>query len=405
VRQAGRAVTSTHSPEPRRVRALFFESGRRGGSVNRLKSILERLDPDRVEGGFLTWYHDFGAARLFGIDRMFCRRSLGLRGEQPDSFKHPGGMTIPTPFALYYLLASLRVIRRYRPDLVYANSGLGEHAAAILAASRAGVPVVCHLRQSDPLNRDDLRAARRVARFVTSSRWGARFFQGQLRRPAEAFDCVYEGIDLPTFDAQVREGTPPPLPPGPVYIVLVGSLIARKRPLLAIEALALAHRRRRELRLVIAGDGPLRTEVDRFVRRAGLEPLVVRLGRITAVPALLRQCHIGLLVSESEGMPNAVMEYMAGGLPVVSSAVPGVEELLDHGRTGLIVPDPIRPEAVAEALVAIAADPDQRASFGHAGRARIEDDVFRVETEAKGVAEVLFKAVGSLASSPAFRPE
>jgi len=381
------------SPPPR-IRVLFFESGRRGGSVYRLQSILERLDPDRFEGGFVSWYRDGAAARLFGLPRLFCRRGIGLRGERPDTFKHLLGLPLPTPFAAYYYVVSRRIIGRHAPDVAYVNTGLGLHEPAILAASRAGVPVVCHLRSSARLEHDELRSAARVTRFVTSSRWGAAHFAWELGRPARDFDYVYEGIDLPAFDVRAGAEAAPPLPPGPLYVCLVGSLIERKRPLVAIQALAVARRRRPELRLVLAGDGPLRREVERLVRALDLEEAVLRLGGVAAVPALLAQCHAGLLVSASEGMPNAVMEYMAARLPVVSSSVPGVDELVEHGRTGIIVPDPLTPEAVAEGLCELATSAPRRAAFGAAGRRKIEGPEFSVETEARGVSDVIARVSG-----------
>ena len=93
-------------------------------------------------------------------------------------------------------------------------------------------------------------------------------------------------------------------------------------------------------------------------------------------------------------MPNAVMEYMAAGLPVVTSSVPGVDELVDHGSTGLIVPDPLTPESMAGALCELANNPGQRASFGRAARMKIEGHEFRPEAEVGGVSNVLVKAVG-----------
>jgi glycosyltransferase involved in cell wall biosynthesis len=384
----------TTRPAPR-IRVLFFESGRRGGSVHRLRSILERLDPDRFEGGFVSWYRDGAAARLFALPRLFCRRSIGLRGERPDTFKHLLGLPVPTPFAAYYYLVSRRIVRRHAPDVVYVNTGLGFHEPAILVASRSGVPVVCHLRSSARLDRDELRSGARVTRFVTSSRWGASHFAGELGRPQGDFDSVYEGIDLPAFDAQVSAEAAPQLPPGPLYVCLVGSLIERKRPLVAVQALAAARRRRPELRLVLAGDGPLRREVERLVTLLGLEEAVLRLGNVAAVPALLSRCQLGLLVSASEGMPNAVMEYMAARLPVVTSSVPGVDELVEHGRTGIIVPDPLAPEAIAEALCELAASAARRADFGDAGRRKIEGVEFSVETEARAVSDVIARASGS----------
>jgi glycosyltransferase involved in cell wall biosynthesis len=373
---------------------LFFESGRAGGSVFRLKSVLERLDRDRFEGGFLTWYGDQAATCLFEVPSLFCRRSLGLKRERPDTFKHLRGLPLPTPFALYYYLACRRIFARHKPDVAYMNTGIGFHEPAILAASRAGVPVACHLRSSAPLDPDERRAAPRVTRFVTSSRWGAQQFASELGRPAHEVDCVYEGIDLAAFDARARAEASPALPSGPVYACLVGSLIERKRPLLAIQGLAAARGRCPDLRLVLAGDGPLRSEVERMVVEARLEGSVIRLGRVSAVPSLLRQCHVGLLVSTSEGMPNAVMEYMAAGLPVVTSPVPGVDELVEHGRTGMVLPDPPTPETIAEALVALASSPERRAAFGASGRKKIEGREFSVEAEARGVGEVLGKLAG-----------
>lgn len=380
----------------RRVRALFFESGRRGGSIYRLKSLLERLDRLQFEGGFLSWYKDLAAAQLFGLEALFCRRSLRIRGEQPNIFKHAWGLPVPTPFALYYYMASRSVLRRHRPDVVYMNTGIGGHEPAILAAHRLDIPVVCHLRHSRPLDQDERRVAGRVTRFVASSRWGAKHFEGELRRPSSHIDCVYDGIDLPTFDARALNDEAPPVPPGRILVCLLGSLIARKRPLLAIEALAVARRRCPELSLVMAGDGPLRPDVEQAVREANLDSAVVRLGSVEAVPALLRRCHMGLLVSESEGMPNAVLEYMAAGLGVVSSSVPGVDELVIHGRTGFITPDPITPEAVGEALLSLATNPARRDAFGRAGREAIEAEAFRVETEARGVGAVILRAVSTV---------
>jgi glycosyltransferase involved in cell wall biosynthesis len=88
------------------------------------------------------------------------------------------------------------------------------------------------------------------------------------------------------------------------------------------------------------------------------------------------------------------MEYMAARLPVVTSSVPGVDELVEHGRTGMIVPDPLTPEAVAEHLCELASGAARRAEFGVAGRRKIEGPQFSVETEARGVSEVIVRASG-----------
>jgi len=384
----------TSSPGKKRLRVLFFESGRRGGSIFQLRSILHHLDPDRFESGFVSWYSDKAAAVLFELPKPFCRHSLRLRFEQPDTVKHLFGVPIPTPFAAYYRLFSERVIVRERPDVVYMNTGIGGHGPAIVAASRRGVPVVCHFRHSRDLNADERRLAGRVTHFVASSRWGARHLGRQLDRPAADVTCAYESIDLRAFDERAERERGPALAAGPLYVCLVGSLIPRKRPLLAIEGFARACRTNPRLRLVIAGDGPLRAQVERSVAAAGLDSFVLRLGSVSTVPALLRGGHVGLLASEAEGMPNAVMEYMAAGLPVVTAAIPGVDELVAPGRTGLIVSEPITPDTIAEALTAVTADDARRVEMGRAGRRTIESPAFRPGTAAAAVADVVERAVG-----------
>jgi glycosyltransferase involved in cell wall biosynthesis len=379
------------STAARRIRVLFFESGRRGGSIFRLRSVLERADPERFEMGFVSYYSDRSASCLFELGRLFCRVSLGLRGEPPDVFKHALGLEVPMPFAIYYFMVSLLVLWRHRPAVAYMNTGIDGHQPAIWAARLLRIPVVCHIRTSRPLTRNERRHAKYVRRFVASSAWGAEQYSAQLGCAASDMDYVHDAVDVDAFDARARSGTAPALPGEQLYVCQVGSLISRKRPLLAVEAVALARQRCPALRLVLAGDGPLLDELDRLLRDPRLGPAVHVLGHVGEVPALLRRCHIGLLVSEHEGMPNAVIEYMAACLPVVVSPVPGIDELVVNGRTGLIV-DPPSAERLAESLLQLALSPETREAWGRAGRRRVEEGPFRLETETRAIESVLERA-------------
>jgi glycosyltransferase involved in cell wall biosynthesis len=374
-----------------KIRVLFFESGRRGGSVFRLRSVLERVDRERFEAGYVSYYSDQLAASLFEVNGLFCRRSLRLRGEQPDVFKHPLGLAVPTPFAFYYFLVSLIVLARHRPDVAYMNTGIDGHQPAIWAARLLRIPVVCHIRTSRPLSRNERRMAKHVRRFVACTRWGAEHYGAELGRGASGVDLVYDGIDLDAFDARTRQEAPPSLPDGPLYVCQVGSLIPRKRPGLAVEAVALARRRCPELRLVLVGDGPLRDELAHTLAEPSLGAAIIMFGHVREIPALLRRCLIGLLVSEHEGLPNVVMEYMAAGLPVVVAPLPGIDELVLHEETGLIVQG-ASPTLLAESLLRLALSPARRAAFGRAGRLRIEQGPFRVESEARAIEGVLARA-------------
>lgn len=381
-----------------RIRVLFFESGRQGGSVFRLFSIIKRIDPSRFEVGVVSFYRDRAAAMLFELKGLFCRHSLHVPWyPQPDTFKFAFGVPVPTPFGVYFFLASLFALWRYRPSVAYMNSGIAGFEPAILAARLLGVKVICHLRMSRDLADYEVRLAGYVHHLVASSKWGAKFYQDQVQGRALA-TCVYEAIDLVEFDARAKEELQSPLPEGPVYICQVGSLISRKRPRLAIEAFEIARRKFPNLRLLLAGEGPLRPELDRLLRERGLHADVFLLGSRRDIPALLRACHIGLLLSVHEGLPNSILEYMASSLPVVVVRLPFIDELIHDRQNGLVIDDPA-PQRIADAILTCAQSADYRVRMGEVGRGTVEAGVFHVDQEARDIEAVLTKVAGD------FEPE
>jgi glycosyltransferase involved in cell wall biosynthesis len=139
------------------------------------------------------------------------------------------------------------------------------------------------------------------------------------------------------------------------------------------------------LALAVAGDGPLRAELERRAARRGLPAaggrpapgqawgdVAVRfLGSFARVPDLLRCADVLAQPSAFEGLPLAVLEGMAAGLPVVVTDTVGTNETVEHERSGLVVP-PDDPPAMARALVRLLRDPEQAAEYGVAARRRAE---------------------------------
>jgi len=122
------------------------------------------------------------------------------------------------------------------------------------------------------------------------------------------------------------------------------------------------------LTLVLAGDGPERPAVEAFVRDQGLGEMVRLLGTRHDVPRLLAAADALLLTSVSEGLPLTVVEAMATGLPVVSTAVGSVADVVTAG-TGLLAP--ARDDAALAAhLARLGRNPGLRAAMGRQGRAR-----------------------------------
>jgi glycosyltransferase involved in cell wall biosynthesis len=124
-------------------------------------------------------------------------------------------------------------------------------------------------------------------------------------------------------------------------------------------------------RLMLVGDGPLRAECEAILARAGLADSAWLAGERHDVPEVLRGLSCFVLPSLAEGISNTILEAMATGLPVIACAVGGNVELVDHGRTGLLVaPDDV--EAMAAAIVALHGDAACARAMGQAGRQDVE---------------------------------
>jgi glycosyltransferase involved in cell wall biosynthesis len=126
---------------------------------------------------------------------------------------------------------------------------------------------------------------------------------------------------------------------------------------------------RDRVRLVMVGSGPLLAEVHRIVEEAGLVNHCWLAGERADVAEVMRVLSCFALPSQAEGISNTILEAMASGLPVVATDVGGNAELVEAGRTGLVVA-PMNDEAMAGAIARLALDPAAAAAMGRAGRVR-----------------------------------
>jgi glycosyltransferase involved in cell wall biosynthesis len=123
------------------------------------------------------------------------------------------------------------------------------------------------------------------------------------------------------------------------------------------------------VRLLLAGEGPLAGEIDSLIDQLHLSSHVRRLGVRTDVSRLLGAADLALLSSVSEGIPLSLIEGMAAGLPVVATRVGGVPEIIEDGRSGLLVASG-DDEAMAERILTLARNPALGRQLGQAGRER-----------------------------------
>jgi len=195
---------------------------------------------------------------------------------------------------------------------------------------------------------------------------------------------VHNGIDLSRFPETTDNRTNQALP-GPIRLLSVGRLVAFKGFQHLIDACSELEKRGLDFALQIVGDGPLREELETRVRGQNLSGRIQFAGERSQNQVLnaLRACDIFVLASTidergaSDVFPTVIAEAMASGRPVVSTTVAGIPELVANGETGLLVP-PDDSQGLAYALERLARDGNLRASFGRAGRRRIED-VFTIE--------------------------
>ncbi|HZJ68090.1 MAG TPA: glycosyltransferase [Kofleriaceae bacterium] len=147
-----------------------------------------------------------------------------------------------------------------------------------------------------------------------------------------------------------------------VLVGSVGRLVEQKDYPTQLRAFAIAARAEPRLRMVLAGDGPLRKDVEAQAAELGITERMVLLGHWTRVPALLRALDVFVLASKFEPYGVALLEAKCAGSAIVATAVNEIPKLLNNEVTGLVVP-PESPEPMAKAFLRMAREPVLRRSL------------------------------------------
>jgi glycosyltransferase involved in cell wall biosynthesis len=185
----------------------------------------------------------------------------------------------------------------------------------------------------------------------------------------EKVRVIHNGVDLNRFAQRSRDRNwLAPSSDQERWIVLVGNMHGdvKGHPVL-ISAAQSVVREFPEVRFLLVGDGQRRKDFEEQATRLGIAKHFLFLGRRDDVPRILSCCDIGVLPSKAEGLPNAVLEYLAAGLPTIASRVGGNAEIIEDGKTGLLVP-PDDPSALADALLRLLRDSNVVADLGRSGQ-------------------------------------
>lgn len=310
-----------------------------------------------------------------------CLRARGpllerLQGSQVAVREfHPEG-GIDSPAGFYQLLRLSWFLRRAKFDIVHTHD-LWSNLLGVPAARLAGVRAIVSSRR-DLANFDWYQSKRRGWLRRIQNLGGAVLVNATPIRDAliaedgfkpEKLRVIHNGVDIEKFHTSrdERDQLFPGVGRGKL-IVLVGNMHTdvKGHPWLIASAPAVVHDFP-SARFVLAGDGEQRPRFEQQVAKLGLEQNFLFLGRRADIAKILACCDIAVLPSRAEGLPNAVLEYMAAGLPTIASRVGGNGELIEDGVTGLLVPSEDS-AALSDALLAVLRDPESARRMAQNGR-------------------------------------
>lgn len=264
-------------------------------------------------------------------------------------------------------LALRRSIVREKPDILHIHTPI-----ALLYAQwpKLDVPIV-YTHHNTRLSRlAPLRPLfdRVVDRYVAIGGALETLLLATVRGPVTQ---IRNGVPLPATDCPNQRIYGPDL-----SMVAVGSLRASKDYINLVRGLRMAlgtlQDRFGSVHLTIAGEGPERAAVQAECERLGLEDIVSFAGNVAVIPPLLESANLFVSGAKSEGLPIAMLEAAASGLPIVATDVGSVASVVRDGVNGRLVP-PSDPAALAEALVAAASDADRLRTWSLASRQVAEE--------------------------------
>ena len=265
-------------------------------------------------------------------------------------------------------------------DVVHVHASLSPAVSALLAKLWTRKPVLVKVACSGPhgdvasMRRRPFlslrcRLLRRADRFLVLNSESIQELQ-ELGLDKRQMASIVNGVDTTYFAPNEQKVTAPiEVKQASGKAVFVGRLTTQKGVDLLLRAWAQLVEPRQ---LILVGEGAERSSLEALASELHLD-YVTFTGSTNDVRSYLQQADLFVLPSRSEGIPNALLEAMACGLPVVASAVGGIPDVVQDGESGLLVPPDDVP-ALAKAIRRLLVDPDLRRQMGQKARQRVESD-------------------------------
>ena len=341
-----------------------------GGAERTIVDLVNGLDRDRYDVTIWSVFDTNPLAADLADDVPI--ETLGVTATHGDERYEITGAANPIQYALAPL-AFLRAVRRHRPDVLHSFLVYDNFTARIAGLVSSETTVITGERGFHNSSRRLVKAADRATIglsdvVVSNSRSGAHYYadRGVDR---ESLRVVPNGRDLSTYRDASGEGLRDELdvPPDAPLVGTVGRLVERKGHYDLLRAWTTVVERVPDAHLVVVGHGPECDGLDTAARTLGVDERVRLTGAREDVPALLDVFDVFAFPSHWEGLPGALQEAMAAGLPIVATEIDGTDELVTHGETALLVP-PHDPTALAVAIQQVLADRGVATALGERAR-------------------------------------
>jgi glycosyltransferase involved in cell wall biosynthesis len=370
-----------------------------GGGEYVLASLIRKLDRDRFRPVVFFAHRNEIIAGLEaeGVETVplaLNRKMISLFRD--DVSRSPGHLIGFLPASLKAVLDVRRAIRSAGIDLLHPHDNLSKLIGGVASAT-AGIPAVAHchdLLGAGFVDRMLLLAQRLLMDRIiaVSGSVQERLIRGGTN--PRRIRTIENGIDTARF----KPGTSTlsraelSIPESHRVVGVIGMFDPVKGHLYLLKAIRqLRDRGVTDLSCLIVGEGRLEAELREYVNAAGIERNVLFLGYRRDIPNLLSFMDVVVMPSLRESFGIVALEAMAMKVPVIASRIGGLEEVVEHEKTGLLVP-PGDAEALAEAIRGLAANPEMRRVMGEAGRKRVTER-FSIESTIRRTEELYLECL------------
>jgi len=272
-------------------------------------------------------------------------------------------------------------VREYHIQHLHAHYVTEPTDVAVQVQARIGISYsfTTHAKDLFLSSKEDLSRKVDRAQFVLTCTEYNKDYLEQIVQSDTPVCRVYHGVDLNVFQSRSpiisREDTTRPL------ILSIGRFRPKKGFPILIQACASLKKAGHHFKCVLVGYGPLEQDLKQMIHQLGLSDCVHLTGKVPqdGILTWFRQASIFVLPcqiaedGDRDGIPNVLVEAMAMSLPVVSTAIASIPELIHDGHNGILTP-PHHPESLTKALGLLLQDPDRRRSLGIAARKTVEED-------------------------------